>query len=116
MTRLSCLLRLSPICLAGLLTLELHSSANAQDDVIRGFIVGYECGDNCYLTIMDRSATEHTGLCSAPECEEWNENAAMPSDLIGKRVRVTVGEGVQYDADGNEMGRMMEFTKVRLRE
>jgi hypothetical protein len=116
MTRLSRLVWPFPICLAGLLMLEILSPAQAADERIRGTIQSYECGDNCYLTIVDRSGVEHTGLCSAPECEEWNATAEMPSDLIGQRVRVTVSEGVQYDADGNEMGTMMSFTKIRFRD
>ena len=114
--RFSCLSRWFSICLAGLVTLELPVSAEARDTTIRGTIVSYECGDNCYLTIVDREGTEHTGLCAAPECEDWNADAAMPPDFVGRRVRATVGEGVQYDADGNAMGQMMEFRRIRFRD
>jgi hypothetical protein len=81
---------------------------------ITGTIRGFECGDNCYLTIVDRKKAEQVGLCSAPECESWNEQTVMPSRYKGKRVTVTVGQGQQVDDSGNVMGEMMSFTKIRF--
>lgn len=88
--------------------------AQAQDGTIEGTIRSYECGDNCYLTITDAAGEEQTGLCAAPECADWNEAAAMPSEFEGRQVVVTLGEGVQTDAEGNVMGGMTAFTKLDL--
>ncbi|WP_232375613.1 hypothetical protein [Mesorhizobium comanense] len=86
----------------------------ARDRTITGTIRGFECGDNCYLTILDRNKAEQVGLCAAPECKSWNEQTAMPSRYKGKRVAVTVGQGQQVDGSGNVMGEMMAFKKIRF--
>jgi len=86
----------------------------SKDRKITGTIRGFECGDNCYLTIVDRKKVEQVGLCAAPECGSWNEQTAMPSRYKGKRVTVTVGQGQQVDDSGNLMGEMMSFTKIRF--
>ncbi|QKC86050.1 hypothetical protein EB232_07010 [Mesorhizobium sp. NZP2077] len=86
----------------------------SKDRTITGTIRGFECGDNCYLTIVDRKKVEQVGLCAAPECESWNEQTAMPSRYKGKRVIVAVGQGQQVDDSGNLMGEMMSFTKIRF--
>lgn len=89
-------------------------SSFSKDRKITGTIRGFECGDNCYLTIVDRKKAEQVGLCSAPECESWNEQTVMPSRYKGKRVTVTVGQGQQVDDSGNVMGEMMAFKKIKF--
>ncbi len=88
--------------------------ALAQSTSMEGRIRAFECGDNCYLTIIDSRNKEHTGLCTAPECEPWNEQASMPSRYRGKRVSVTLGQGIQLDTEGTQMGRMTAFKKIRF--
>lgn len=88
--------------------------SHAKDRTITGTIRGFECGDNCYLTIVDRKKTEQVGLCAAPECESWNTQTAMPFRYQGKRVTVTVGQGQQVDDSGNVMGEMMAFKKIKF--
>jgi hypothetical protein len=89
-------------------------SATAQNSSREGRILEFECGDNCYLTIIDKLNKELTGLCTAPECEKWNEEVSMPSRYKGKRVTVTLGRGVQLDAGGNKMGEMLAFKKIKF--
>jgi hypothetical protein len=86
----------------------------SKDRTITGTIRSFECGDNCYLTIVDRKKAEQVGLCSAPECESWNAQTVMPSRYKGKSVTVTVGQGQQVDDSGNVMGEMMAFKKIRF--
>jgi hypothetical protein len=86
----------------------------SKDRKITGTVRGFECGDNCYLTIVDRKKIEQVGLCAAPECESWNEQTVMPSRYMGKRVTVTVGQGQQVDDSGNVMGEMMAFKKIKF--
>jgi hypothetical protein len=38
----------------------------------------------------------------------------MPSRYRGKRVSVTLGQGIQLDAEGTQMGRMTAFRKIRF--
>ncbi|QLQ32225.1 MAG: hypothetical protein HZT40_12220 [Candidatus Thiothrix singaporensis] len=52
---------------------------------LTGTITGFECGDNCYLSIRDQQGADHTGLCAAPLCDDWNNAAAIPDSLKGKR-------------------------------
>jgi hypothetical protein len=82
---------------------------------IEGTISGYECGDNCYLTITDQKGKEHTGLCTAhPLCTRWNAEVMMPDSYKGKRVKVTIGKGTQLDGSGNVMGPMDAFTRIQF--
>ncbi|UOG90940.1 MAG: SH3 domain-containing protein [Candidatus Thiothrix sulfatifontis] len=79
-----------------------------------GVIASYECGDNCYLTITDKQGVPHSGLCSAPLCDAWNEVAEMPAKFKNKKVKATVGTGTQYDGSGNVMGEMDAFETLTL--
>ena len=86
----------------------------AKDKTITGKIRGFECGDNCYLTIIDNKKAEQVGLCVAPQCQTWNEQVAMPCRYKGKRVTVTIGQAKQFDDSGNVMGEMMSFKKIQF--
>jgi hypothetical protein len=81
---------------------------------LEGKITGYECGDNCYLTVMDASGEEHTGLCTATLCESWNAETAMPDSFKGTQVKIKVGTGTQVDGSGNNMGDMESFDEIEL--
>ncbi len=96
--------------------LAAPNEANAQNRkparTITGTIKGFECGDNCYLTIKDSRGKERTGLCTAAACQSWNENTVMPKRFKGKRVRITVGKGKQLDGAGTVMGTMDAFKRI----
>lgn len=82
---------------------------------LTGTISGYECGDNCYLTITDSKGKEHVGLCTArPLCTKWNAETEMPKSYIGKRVQITVGKGKQYNDAGQVMAVMDAFIKIQF--
>src|SRR3712207_2687545 len=102
---------LSVLCLLAIGTSAL---AAPKAGTLEGKIRKFECGDNCYLTIIDSNNKEHDGLCTAPECKPWNEVNAMPSRFKGQRAVVTVGRGIQVDGDGNVMGRMTAFKKIQF--
>lgn len=80
----------------------------AATKTLEGTIRKFECGDNCYLTIKTAKA-EETGLCEAKACVPWFEKQKMPRAMIGKKVRVTTGSGVQRDASGKTMGKTTSF-------
>jgi hypothetical protein len=85
--------------------------------IIEGTISGYECGDNCYLTITDQKGIEHIGLCTArPICTNWNQNAMMPNSYKGKRVRVTIGKGAQLTGAGEAVGTVDAFIRIQFTE
>ena len=107
---------MKPILAAGLLlaTLGLAPDATAAPKTLKGKIARYECGDNCYLIITDKAGAEHTGLCSAPECDPWNEVAEMPQKFVGRKVTVTIETGQQTDAEGNVMGEMDAYTTIKF--
>jgi hypothetical protein len=86
----------------------------AQDvNVLSGTIVSFECGDSCYLTVDLGEAGQLSGLCVAPECQAWNENVAMPGELIGTQVQVEVGGGLRYTG-GEELEPYVAFTGVTI--
>lgn len=80
----------------------------AAAKTIEGVIKGFECGDNCYLTVKTAKG-EETGLCEAKACTPWFENQKMPRAMIGTKVKITTATGVQRDASGNAMGQMTSF-------
>jgi hypothetical protein len=81
---------------------------------IEGVITEYGCGDNCYLTIVDNQKNELAGLCAAPLCQAWNEAVDMPAEFKGKKVRVTVENGIRYDGNGNPVDEMESFVEIKL--
>ena len=83
---------------------------------LHGSIKSFECGDNCYLTILTEKGAEVVGLCVAKECTPWNENAQIPKNLIGKTVVVTVGVGGVFDEEGNLRDEMRSFTSVHIEQ
>ena len=98
-------------CLAVFFALPAHAAGKRVDGRIKSF----ECGDNCYLTIVTKSGKELNALCAAKACEPWNAETEIPRDLIGRKVRVTLDTGVQLDGSGNEMGSYPAFTVVKLK-
>ena len=91
-------------------------AATAAGKTITGRIKSFECGDNCYLTIVDARGKSVNGLCEAKACAPWNETTEIPKALIGRKARVTTGIGVQRDGAGHVMGRMTSFRRVELVE
>ena len=87
------------------------NAALAAEKVLIGKIKNFECGDNCYLTITV-AGREKTGLCEAKACRPWWQNQQMPRAHIGKSVRVTIGVGVQRDAEGGARGKMLSFKTI----
>lgn len=91
-------------------------SSKPTGKTLTGTIVSYECGDNCYLTLKDEQGTEHVALCTAPQCDSWNELAAIPASFLQKKVQVNLGRAKQYDGAGNEMGEMDAFDSITFLE
>ena len=85
-----------------------------KKQMVEGKIDSYECGDNCYLTIIDKKQKKLTGLCIARECKAWNYETRMPSFFVGKWVVVTLGEGVQLNGSGVAMSKMDAFTTIEF--
>ena len=104
------------ICAACLffVTSTVTAQKRKATKVIEGTISRYECADNCYLIITDKKGKEHTGLCRATFCNASWAWKTMPARYKGKRVRVTVGKGTQYDGAGNVMGKMDAFIKIKF--
>jgi hypothetical protein len=100
---------------AGVAALSVLTASAAHGREIEGRIYEYACGDNCYLTILDKFNKKHTGLCTARECEPWNAAAKMPRWYIGRKAVVTLGRGVQLDGNGDIVGHMTAFKLVRFR-
>jgi len=94
--------------------LALSAVATGATETRReGTIQSFECGDNCYLTLRTRAGEELTGLCNAADpCNGWFEMQAMPDAYRGEPVQVTVGIGVQRDAEGTVMGEMTAFDSI----
>lgn len=93
-------------------TLMAVAPVLACDETTVATIKSFECGDNCYLTITGSDNVEVTGLCLAEVCNAWNEQAAMPDDLIGRVIEVKTGVGKQYDGSGNLMGDFPSIEKI----
>jgi hypothetical protein len=99
-----------------LIALCFSTTVYAQKNkTIVGTISGFECGDNCYLTITDKKGKEHQALCLADLCETF---ATATDDNLagykGKMVKVSVGKGNQVDGAENVMGVMDAFLTIEL--
>jgi hypothetical protein len=93
---------------------KIEAQKRKAAKIIEGTISNYYCGDNCYLTITDNKGKEYTGLCTAPVCTKWNENAMMPDIYKGRRVKVTVGKGRRLTGAGDVVDTMDAFTRIQL--
>lgn len=93
---------------------ESSAQTRTGQRVVEGTIIQYECGDNCYLTIIDSAQKEHVGLCAAPICQPWNKLAEMPTQFIGRRVKATIRQGTQFDGGGIAMGKFDAFNEIEL--
>ncbi len=94
---------------------EVDAQKRTAVKTLVGTISGFECGDNCYLTITDKNGKEHVVLCMArPLCTKWNAATEMPDSYKEKRVTFTVGKGKQYNDAGQVMGTMDSFTTLRF--
>lgn len=92
----------------------ISSAASAQDKLmVAGAIQQFECGDNCYLTIMTDYG-EETGLCKAPICDDWFLESEMPARVIGRRVVVQAGVGMSFDNAGTPMGLLIAFDEIEF--
>ena len=87
---------------------------NAFSGTVTSTIKNYECGDNCYLILDLPGEGELVGLCIAEACQPWNEEASMPPELLGALATVELGEGVQYDGNGDEVGAFLAFAALTL--
>jgi hypothetical protein len=94
--------------------LALMVPAAAAADKLAGQIGSFECGDNCYLTIVSEDGTDLTGLCAAPACEAWNAEVFMPEDQVGRSVLATVGTADQVDGSGTVMGSFVAFYEIEF--
>jgi hypothetical protein len=103
---------------------ELHDATKAtlwlvraaqSEAVVKGKIKAFDCGDNCYLTIATKTGDE-VGLCVAPECEPWNNDAVIPDKLIGKTVEAVIGIGERYDGSGTFMDHALSFRHVTVKK
>lgn len=93
-------------------TFTLLTGFTPIEQAVVGTIQSFECGDNCYLTIATSEHTQLTGLCTATQCEPWNEAVEMPADLVGRQVTVTLDVGTQLNAEGDVMGPFIAFTAI----
>lgn len=94
---------------------KVEAQKKAVARTVVGTISGYECGDNCYLTITDSKGKAHVGLCSARSlCTSWNADAAMPESYKGKKVTVTIGKGTLLTGSGQVAGTMDAFTSIQM--
>jgi hypothetical protein len=107
-------MRMRTLALLVSLTSSYAAGVDAKETIIDGVIAGFECGDNCYLTVRTANGKERTGLCTAPVCQQWNEKTSMPARFKGKQVRISVGKGKQYDGGGNVAGEMDAFNKIEI--
>jgi hypothetical protein len=79
-------------------------------------LVGYSCGDNCYVeyTAQSESGDEMTALCSANICGEWERAQKLPSAFKGKTAEVKLGKATRADGGGNIVDEYDNITEIRF--
>lgn len=102
-----------------LIFLSLIQFAHADkktNRIVVGKIAVFECSDNCYLTLIDKKGKEHLALCEDRNiCEKLvASNDENLNGYKGKKVKVTVSQGKQFDNAGNVMGTMDAFVKIEF--
>ena len=80
------------------------AAAKAETSDLRTItLVGFECGDNCYLVYREAGGKDEQALCNAKACDSWNETQALPEALAGKEAKARFGKAAQLDSAGNTM-------------
>jgi hypothetical protein len=110
----ACFFAIFAVMLIGVFDKAHGAPREAAERIIEGTIAEYECGDNCYLTIVDSNQKQHVGLCAAPLCRAWNQATKMPDRVIGQRVKATVKHGEQLDGNGDVVGTFDAFSQIVL--
>ncbi len=83
---------------------KLAAAAEAETPDLRTItLVGFECGDNCYLVYRQAGGKNEQALCNAKACDSWNETQALPEALAGREAKARFGIAAQLDSDGNTM-------------
>lgn len=92
---------------------QISEPTEPAEQGLRIVITGFECGDNCYLDYRPLAQSGKTdgktdgeidsALCSVDRCADWFGEQAMPTEFVGRSATITVGQGKQYDNEGNVM-------------
>jgi len=85
-----------------------------QGPSVSGKILRFECGDNCWLVIDCGKGRELSALCLARDCKPWNEAAAMPKRLVGRKITATLGVGTAVDGEGDIQDYAIAVTSLKL--
>jgi hypothetical protein len=92
------------LALAGCIASAEEPEAAPVDDRTLVTVTGFECGDNCYVTLRSAdTGVERSVLCLAEPCRDWNAATEMPPEDIGRQYLARFGTGQQVDADGGVM-------------
>ena len=107
------LILLTSLCFLNIAPAEAKKTASKT---LVGTISDFQCGDNCYLTIVDNKGYQHTALCATDAlCEKlMTASGDNLGGYKGKKVKVTIGQGKQLDGSGTVMDTMDEFVKIQL--
>lgn len=62
-------------------------------------LVGFECGDSCWLSVRTARGRLESILCNAPQCESWMRLGTLPKPLVGKRARMSMRMGKAMSGD-----------------
>lgn len=107
------LILVASLCFLNIAAAEAKKSAAKT---LVGTISDFQCGDNCYLTIVDNKGYQHSALCATdPLCEKlMTATGDNLGGYKGKKVKVSVVQGKQVDGSGTVMDTMDEFVNIKL--
>lgn len=108
---------LTPWYVAGIaaMVLLIDGSSTSATEKTMGKIKKFECGDNCYISIVDELNNEMPFLCYTSECKSWLEKGGIPEDRRGLLVEVEFrSDGKQVDGNGDLVSAFAEVVNMRF--
>ncbi|MEM5518662.1 hypothetical protein WNY37_17015 [Henriciella sp. AS95] len=94
-------------------------AAPADDGFVPVTLTGFECGDNCYVEIIETEGdAPEMVLCTADICwGDWQAEGSLPPELDNTTAEVKFDVADQVDNEGNVMeADMRAVVELRLIE
>jgi hypothetical protein len=99
-------------CFGGLVVAA--SATPTQAETITGMLGVVQCGDRCYLMIVDAAGKSRWGWCVASECQRWLSDHQRALSFLGKtaRVKTRPGYGQVIDEGGHPAPDLLLFIDI----
>lgn len=91
-----------------------NRKSEPEQQKITAVLKRFECGDSCYVVVVNNAGREESFLCSAPICERWVDSGYLPVELRNQRVGITLSQKNLYTSSGKIAGTDLSAEKIEF--